>query len=364
MAEEKEKPLTREDVLRLIEGNGGTAEGLDLSEQTFVEAIDLSDLDLHGIILKDARFPTHFEGGQLVGAKFDGSNLNGADLRSINLQYAQFRMLNNQPTYLQAADLRGSLLLNTNFQGADLTGAKFGDLAKAGGYPAAMLDDTDLRGAKLFRANFKGCYFYGTKLEGAFIRGADIFDAHLEEADWGSYKIGEEKGGDFYSAIHYYRRLKTWYTNAGMYDIAAEFYYREMEAKRKFAQGEIHEQFKKSKGWKLLHFLFKEKDFGDWVRLWIYRLTCGYGERPWQVFLIAAIIIFGLDGLYTAFGSFSSRTFPNCLYYSAVSFTALGYGRWAPQPSGWAQGMGAAEAFVGVSMMALFLVTFTRKMTR
>ncbi len=94
MAEEKEKPLTRDDVLRLIEENGGTAKGLDLSEQTFVEAIDLSDLDLHGIILKGARFPTHFEGAQLVGAKFNGSDLHGADLRSINFQYAQFTMLN------------------------------------------------------------------------------------------------------------------------------------------------------------------------------------------------------------------------------------------------------------------------------
>ena len=56
----EEKPLTCEDVRRLIKENGGTAKGLDLSEQTFVEAIDLSDLDLHGIILKDARFPFRF----------------------------------------------------------------------------------------------------------------------------------------------------------------------------------------------------------------------------------------------------------------------------------------------------------------
>jgi len=108
MAKEKEQPLTREDVLKLIEENGGKAKGLDLSEQTFVEAIDLSGLDLHGIILKDARFPTHFEGGKLVGAKFSGSNLIGADLRSIDFQYAQFKKLNNQPTCLAVVDLRGS----------------------------------------------------------------------------------------------------------------------------------------------------------------------------------------------------------------------------------------------------------------
>ncbi|MFB0557025.1 MAG: pentapeptide repeat-containing protein, partial [Dehalococcoidia bacterium] len=165
MAGEKEKPLTREDVLRLLKENRGKAEGLDLSQQTFVEAIDLSDLDLHGIILKDARFPTHFEGGQLVGAKFDGSNLNGADLRSINLQYAQFRMLNNQPTYLQAADLRGSLLLNTNFQGADVTGAKFGGLVKTFPNEVARLTNADFRRANLFFTDFTRCSSFLTKLE-------------------------------------------------------------------------------------------------------------------------------------------------------------------------------------------------------
>jgi hypothetical protein len=52
------------------------------------------------------------------------------------------------------------------------------------------------------------------------------------------------------------------------------------------------------------------------------------------------------------------------LYYSAVSFTALGYGQWAPEPTGWVKGLGAFEAFIGVFMMALFLITFVRKMIR
>jgi len=43
----------------------------------------------------------------------------------------------------------------------------------------------------------------------------------------------------------------------------------------------------------------------------------------------------------------------------------LGYGSWVyPEPESWAKGLGAAEAALGVSMIALFLVTFTRKMTR
>ncbi|MBE9482221.1 MAG: pentapeptide repeat-containing protein [Chloroflexi bacterium] len=344
MAEERKGPLTRADVLKLIEESGGKTEGLDLSGQIFVEAIDLSGLDLRGIILKDARFPTDFEDGQQVGAKFNGSDLTGADLRSINLQYAQFKKLDNQPTCLAGVDLRSSLLLNANFQGADLTGAQFGGIPSAAGYPAT-LEGTDLRGANLFRANFEGCYFYDTKLEGAYIRGADIFDAYLEEIDWGKYKIGEEsKKENLHSAESIYRQLKQWYTNAGIYDVAGKFLYRELEARRK------------SRSWKA------EPHLKLWD--WIWRLLCGYGEEWPRVIIWAATVVFGLALIYFAIGTLTPNTFLNSLYYSAVSFTALGYGTWAPNPTGWVKGLGAVEAFVGVFMMALFLVTFTRKMTR
>ena len=47
----KVSPYNREDVLRLIEENGGKAEGLDLSEKQFVENINLSNIDLSGIVL-------------------------------------------------------------------------------------------------------------------------------------------------------------------------------------------------------------------------------------------------------------------------------------------------------------------------
>lgn len=344
MAKKEKKPLTRKDVLRLIEENEGTARGLNLSEQTFVEAIDLSNLDLHGIILKDARFPTHFEGGQPVGAKFDGSNLNGADLRSIDLSYARFGMLNNEPTHLEAADLRGSLSLNTNFQGADLKGARFGVEEDSNLMPA-MFDNTDFRGADLFRANFKDCYFYGTKLEGAFIRGADISNAHLEEADWGSYVIGEENKKDFYSAEHYYRQLKMWYTKSGYYDTAGEFFFREMTARRKAM-----------KWW--------PKPWNRAISKLLLSMLCGYGEKPERVIVSALVIIFGLAIAYYLWGSFNTSSFWDTLYYSVVSFTAVGYGNWAPQPTGWAKGVGAAEAVLGVFMIALYLITFTRKMTR
>jgi len=56
------------------------------------------------------------------------------------------------------------------------------------------------------------------------------------------------------------------------------------------------------------------------------------------------------------------------LYFSGVSFTALGYGDWVATlhiaPEGWPRLIGVIESLVGISLIALFLVTFTRKMTR
>ena len=94
------------------------------------------------------------------------------------------------------------------------------------------------------------------------------------------------------------------------------------------------------------------------------RILCGYGEKPERVVISAAVVVFGLALIYLAIGTLMPNTFLNSLYYSAISFTALGYGSWAPKPFGWVKGLGAFEAFLGVFMMALFLVTFTRKMTR
>ncbi len=344
MTEEKEKSLTREDVERMIEENDGTAAKLDLSGKVFEEAIDLSGLDLHGIILKDARFPSHFEGDQPVGAKFNGSNLNEADLRNVILRYAQFGVLNTQPTHLEGANLRVTNLLNANFQGADLMYAKFGDVAEGS---VAILDNSDLRDAGLCFANFKGCYFTGTKLEGALIQHADIFNAHLEEADWGNYKIGEENKKDFYSAVHYYRRLKIWYTQAGYHDTAAKFYYREKEAARK--------SLKWCWNLSVRHRLVLE----------FLRALFGYGESWRRVLVSIATLILLFAFVY--FGIDSTREwwfFGDYLYFSAVSFTALGYGSWVQVTNNWIKGIGAFESLVGISMMALLLVTFVRKWTR
>jgi len=97
---------------------------------------------------------------------------------------------------------------------------------------------------------------------------------------------------------------------------------------------------------------------------WLLQLLCGYGERPWRVLWSLLVFIIGFSLVYFFFGELEPHSLYHCLYYSLVSSVALGYGGWAPQPYGWAKMMGAVQSMIGIFLMALFVATFTRWMTR
>jgi len=322
--------LTREDVLRLIEEHDSPA-GLDL-RRTNLQHADLSGLDLHEANLRGA----HLFDANLQGARLRGAYLQGADLMDANLQGA----------YVMGAHLQGADLTAANFQGAILHWAHLrGAKLPGGNLRGAELFGADLRLADLQAAHLEGAKVRHANLRRADLREADLRDANLENANWGDYVLGDEIQGDFYDAASAYRALKQRHSEAGMYAIAGVFHYREMEARRKLA--------------------WKEHRLPDILGLNLFRLLYGYGERPERVIVWAAAIVFGLALLvHWPLGTVEGG-FWDALYYSAVSFTALGYGASASDPQGWAgRFLGAAESFMGVFMMALFLVTFTRKMTR
>lgn len=339
----EESPYTRKDVLSLIEENGGKTEGLDLSGKVFEDGIDLSNLDLAGIILRKAQF---------LDTRFVNFMVNDY-LEEDFLENMQFR-----EAHLWGAHFEGTRLLNAHLEGADLALAHL---------EKAHLGRTHLEGANLFYANLEGAFLEdahleGARLSGTRLKGAVLVLSHLERAflgnakfmadtklesvDWGDYILGEEKNGAFEFVAETYRRLKTWYAEHGMNDIAAKFYYREKEATRKSLK------------------LFST-DWNHHLALQLSYWVFGHGEG-WKRLLFGWIagVIFILAVAYYFWGTFDTASFWDTLYYSATSFSALGYGNWAPQPTGWAKGMGAAEAIIGVFMMALLLVTFVRKWTR
>ncbi len=329
----KENPYTREDVLRLIKENGGTAKGLDLSGKVFKTGIDLQGLDLGKIILNKAKlYSAHLQEAELSGAHLEGSSLRNAHLERARLFGAHL-----EGSGLHEAHLEGAWLFNAHLERAHLWGT-----------------------------HFEGAHLWGAHLEGAILRLAKFStDTELTNVDWGNFVIGEELIGGFEVAADTYRHLKIWHNQLGLYETAGEFFFREMTAKRNdFWWGDIDlpigDLSNPVKFKKFPKALFPQKPF-HWAWSMLLNILCGYGEKWHRVIISAGVAVFGLAAVYYLFGGL---TLPYSLYYSAVSFTALGYGNWAPEPTGWVKGLGAVEAFIGVFMMALFLITFVRKMTR
>ncbi|MBA7606650.1 hypothetical protein ES703_13800 [subsurface metagenome] len=422
----KAKPLTRKELLAMIKRHGGKAEGLDLSRREFEENIDLSQMDLSGILLREASLwyahleganlsnahlerailrGAHLEGADLSGANADGIDLQGAHLEGANLSKAHLKKAgllkaNLSKAVLPDARLEGAELEEAHLDWADLSGAylKKAYLMKAhlegvnlsrahleGAYledasleranlsgahlEGANLQRADLRGATLHRAhlkqaNLKHCNLRGPEtnlikadLEGAQLYAADLFQANIEGIKWDAkYMVGEEqlhkeeendkkKQELIKEAASVYRNLKIWHTEQGMYDLAGEFFFREMTAKRKALKWRPH----------------------PFPRLWseLVSFTCGYGERPLRAIVWAASVIVGLGIIYFLIGTdWQLDAFGNSLAFSTMSFTSMGYGSWLEASNAWIKGIGAFESFIGVFTIALFLVTFVRKMTR
>ena len=391
----EESPYTRKDILRRIRKNGGTANGLDLSGKTFADGVDLSGLDLKGINLKNARCFSLPWLRAMIGTYLEEDVRRDTNPKEVLSSGAHF-----ENTRLSYAHLEGAELPFSHFERSDLSRAHLEGANLAFAFiQGASLIDAHLEGTRLTRAFLEGTALGLAHLEGASLGGAKFSeDTKLEGVDWGNYILGEEKNGAFPLAAETYRRLKQWYTNAGMYDTAGEFFFREMTAKRKnlwwgdvpkrlqeavallrleqaFEQNAngIHENIDEmdshlfEKLSKFPFVLFPKKPL-SWAWSKFLSLICGYGEKPLRVIGWAASVVLGLAFVYLAIGSLWGWNFWDSLYFSVVSFTALGYGSWLNLSSGvasdWIRGLGAFESFIGVFSIALFLVTFIRKMTR
>ncbi|HEC91959.1 MAG TPA: hypothetical protein ENI51_03035, partial [Candidatus Atribacteria bacterium] len=149
-----------------------------------------------------------------------------------------------------------------------------------------------------------------------------------------------------------YRKLKQAHQRHGDYIKAGEFFYREMECKKK---------------------ALREKRFSrEWFRSFGYsflKYSCGYGEKPGTVIRNSILAVFGFAFAYLFSNSINLsgnsvvRKFLQSLYFSTITFTTLGYGDIHPiNDTGRILAM--SEAIMGAIFIALFIFVFSRKMMR
>ena len=62
--------------------------------------------------------------------------------------------------------------------------------------------------------------------------------------------------------------------------------------------------------------------------------------------------------------SIGQLTWDSALYFSLVSFSALGYGSWVPEPVGWAKWVGAVQPIVGITSVVALSVSVTQRISR
>lgn len=293
------------------------------------------------IIKSDPDSAERLEAHARAGGMLHGISLKNANLKHLNL--------------VRKGAKHGFDLTGADLYRADLTGAHLFNIILI----RASLMKADLSGANIHCAHLEECNLLGVKLTDTKIEHIKIGKSINQEA-----KAKElEKQGNNIQALDYYEQAEEIYRNLrksselqGLFTMSGPYLRKELTMRR-----------------------FQEKRFSvNRITSKIVDVFCGYGEDPLRVVLFSWALIFFSAIFYYFFGlryagefhvfsleqslSENITFFFECLYYSVVTFTTLGYGDFIPV--GVSRAVAALEAFTGSFTIALFVVVFVKKMTR
>ena len=307
-------------------------------------------------------FGGDYSGKFLIGFDFSNSSLEYADFSNSDLSFAVFRR-----TDLYHANFEGAVLYCTVFEECNLT-----------------------------RAEFKSCYIYGVKFVSFVnVTYCDVDNVKTESLRRIGYKCNPD--GDKYIKIklgskiidknryknfvcngyyiqfkerepydkerelsQIYNRLKRIYKENYFISEAADYYYlerywhRRSLCKQSFSGKEVGNKYKR--------FI---------LTLWAYiiEITCGYGEKPFNVLkcICSIIIVYGLAYMYGEYENINFELFDFRerlefgITYSVCNIISYNYNI---QPKGLTLILSISEYILGIIFFALFTATLIRSMIR
>lgn len=338
------------------------------------EGIDLWKSDVTGVNFSGA----NIEKGNFGHNNFTKSNLNRANFSKPRLENVNMSGMDLTDTTLVGADLSGSDLSNSNLSHSNLSECNF----RRSNLTQTDLSSVNLSGAIMEYANISGANLDYTNLSGAFLYQTLSTDTRVNDlTTFDNCCIYDSKGhepadspADQYDASTWvYRTLKSIYKQNAMVEQARFFHLQEQKAHR-----EAYRRY-----WS------ENRDIEALDQYLIYTLngiTSKHTESPSRVIGISGLLILLFGFLYPLVGGVEvtstesapvaynflpdiSLQLPSWVtvlltnfYFSAVTFTTLGYGDIQPATSG-TRLLASIESLAGALLMALFVYVLGRRAT-
>lgn len=277
---------------------------------------------------------------------FSGLDLKGSSFSQATIGRAQFIGTN-----LSNCDMIGARFTGCDFVGSEAAHANFTKAI----FTQCSFSHADFRGANFTEARFKDADFMGAVLCNAVLWNADLSGAkYLKKRNFNDPETGPSHPKTHLSeenpliAFESYRSLKHHFYEKGFYEDASWAAYRGLTMERKH--------------------LFKAKNL-NYISSLLMDLLSGYTEKPDRVVLSALgmIIFFGVVYFFmdavrpTADLALGRTGFWDCIYFSFMTFTTVGFGDFIPRAGFWIKALVGVEAFSGPFMAGLFIFTLTRR---
>lgn len=262
---------------------------------------------------------------------------------------------------------------------------------------SSNLENANLEGSILYGTDLRGCRLMGTEFEGARLNGKTKF---LGDPDNDSVEGYDNSITSILSSKRCYYDPNYQYSDHEeksdeVLRNEARTVYRELQ---KLGNSTSHSQLQTRA---FVHRKDMEKDMywndiwstdsgpsqpvvalARWLRAKMSRIVMLYGESPWRVIMWSVFFIFGFATTYISLGLIETdegvvqvtldqllsdpmtvfSTLAGSIYYSALIFTNLSFGRYSPVGAG--TYLTAIETTVGLTMLALFFFVLGRRASK